>query len=246
VEPEPIRSWLTNRRTIVFGIGCGLVGFLIALFIFEEPWRLPPNWGDIPTWLAVLAASVGGWIALSQLSQQQAVITADFARSERRDDLLDRQRRELQSNEESRQRAQADGVDFTCWLAGAVIVLSLPPWQPTATIVLVVENKSKRPIRNVECRICPEAGPTQIADGKGYMSPADVADQRERPHLFDPNPGPTVEVIRAGDRYGFLFAHAIAQGANAPPHVTTFTDDADISWQLDQDMRLTRLEGPAD
>ena len=50
-----------------------------------ETLRLPPAWGDVPTWLAVTVGAVGGWIALSQLRSQQKVLrqaTADGRRAQ--------------------------------------------------------------------------------------------------------------------------------------------------------------------
>jgi hypothetical protein len=116
-------SWIKDWRVIVFGVGCALAGFLIALLIFGDPWHLPPDWGDIPTWLAVIVASVGGWIALSHLRQQQEVIEADIERQRKRDDLLDGQLRELADRERSRQREQAEQVT----LVGRKVILARRP-----------------------------------------------------------------------------------------------------------------------
>jgi hypothetical protein len=54
-----------------------VVGFLIAALVFGKPWHLLPNWGDIPTWLAVVVATAGGWLALSQLRDQKEVLAQD-------------------------------------------------------------------------------------------------------------------------------------------------------------------------
>jgi hypothetical protein len=154
---------LKDRRVVVFGIGCTLVGFLLALLIFGKPWQLPPNWGDIPTWLAVPVASVGGWIALVQLRQQQDVIASDIERSQKRDELLDRQLRELDDRERSRQREQAEQVNLTPWL----VRLPKPAEDPGAdgktgatgrrkdekSGSCLVTNESRRPVRHVACRL---------------------------------------------------------------------------------------------
>ena len=71
------------------------------------------NWGDVPTWLAVVVASVGGGIALRQLRQQGDVIKGEIERNTARDKLLDGQIRELQQREVSRQREQAEQIDMT-------------------------------------------------------------------------------------------------------------------------------------
>ncbi len=54
-----------------------LIGLLIGMAVCGKLMHQPPAWGDIPTWLAVVAASAGGWIALSQLRDQQAVMKQD-------------------------------------------------------------------------------------------------------------------------------------------------------------------------
>jgi hypothetical protein len=38
------------------------------------------NWGDVPTWLAVVVAAVGGGVALRQLRQQGNVIKDEIER----------------------------------------------------------------------------------------------------------------------------------------------------------------------
>jgi hypothetical protein len=77
VEGKPDFSWLKDRRVRALAVGCLIVGFLVAALIFGKPRHPPPNWGDIPTWLAVVVATVGGWIALSQLRGQQDVLRQD-------------------------------------------------------------------------------------------------------------------------------------------------------------------------
>lgn len=88
---------------MAFGLLCALAGFLLGLLIFGAPWRLPPAWGDIPTWLT---AAFTGLLAVF------AVITAWYAREAFRQqsvevsDLLKERKREAQE----RRRAQASMV----------------------------------------------------------------------------------------------------------------------------------------
>jgi hypothetical protein len=77
VKHERDRARRNDPRVIAMAAVCLIAGFLAATLIFEKPWHLPPNWGDIPTWLAVVIAAVGGWIALSQLRSQQDVLKQD-------------------------------------------------------------------------------------------------------------------------------------------------------------------------
>jgi hypothetical protein len=87
VNLKHVTSWLKEPRAIAFGAVCSIAGFLVALLIFRWPGNLAPNWGDIPTWLAVIIASIGGWIALSQLRGQSAVIKRD-AEDRRREQAM--------------------------------------------------------------------------------------------------------------------------------------------------------------
>jgi hypothetical protein len=77
VKHERDRARLNDPRVIALAAVCLIAGFLAAMLLFEKPWHLPPNWGDIPTWLAVVIAAVGGGIALFQLRGQQEVLKQD-------------------------------------------------------------------------------------------------------------------------------------------------------------------------
>jgi len=161
VESQGERSWLKDRRVVLFGIGCALGGFLAGLLIFGEPWHLPPNWGDIPTWLLVVVAAVAGWIALSQLRQQQEIIEEDIKRRQKRDNLLDGQLRELADREKARQRDQAEQINLVPW----PVKLPKPITGAEAEAREVYNEKDKRsgscrvtngsgrPVRRVRCRL---------------------------------------------------------------------------------------------
>lgn len=70
-------AWLKHWPVIALALGCLIVGFILGTFIFWKPWHLPPNWGDIPTWLAVVIATAGGFTALLQLRSQQEALQRD-------------------------------------------------------------------------------------------------------------------------------------------------------------------------
>jgi hypothetical protein len=63
-----------DLRVIGFSAGCLIAGFLVGMLIFGSPWHLPPDWGDIPTWLTLVVATAGGGIALWQLGLQRQQI----------------------------------------------------------------------------------------------------------------------------------------------------------------------------
>jgi hypothetical protein len=156
VESQRDRSWLKDRRVILLGIGCALAGFLLGLLIFGEPWHLPPAWGDIPTWLLVVVAAIAGWIALSQLRQQQEVIEEDIARRQRRDDLLDGQLREFAERQRDRQREQAEQISVTprpISLPKPTTGAEARTRKETRSGSCRVANGSWRPVRHVGCRL---------------------------------------------------------------------------------------------
>lgn len=76
-------SWLKDSRVIVVAGACAVAGFLIAALIFGAPWHLPPDWGDIPTWLATLAASLAAAMAyrVYQVEAQRDRISEQERRS---------------------------------------------------------------------------------------------------------------------------------------------------------------------
>ena len=77
MEQQRDIAWLKDRRVIALAAACLIAGFLIAAFLVGKPRHLAPDWGDIPTWLAVVVATAGSWIALSQLSEQKDVLKQD-------------------------------------------------------------------------------------------------------------------------------------------------------------------------
>lgn len=173
------------------------------------------NWGTAPEWVALIIAGVGGWIALAQLRQQQRVI----ARELRRGAAL----------EEARLRDQAAAIDLA-WSAEGL-----------RETFVKVSNRSRRPIRGLDCMIVSEedgglialpvrAGEMQeekLQSGSGWVLPKNgVA------------PGEWCNVLRSGGHAGFLMSEPPGSGQRA---LVRFTDDAGLRWQLDNELHLERL-----
>jgi hypothetical protein len=233
-------SWLKDRRVIVFGIGCALAGFLVALLVFGKPWHLPPDWGDIPTWLAVLVASVGGWIALSQLRAQQRQISAEAERSGQRDELLTRQLEEAEQRSRANRRRQAERVYLRVLTAVA-----------GGASICEISNASDRPIRWVTCRLLEpgsEAYPAawwigvETADAVPAPDPADM-------RAFTEAEAELVDL--AAGIYLYLLAGQVIRAEFPRPqddaqvtYAVRFLDDAERLWQLNQDMHLEELAPP--
>jgi len=188
------------------------------------------NWGDVPTWLAVVVASVGGGIALRQLRLQGDVIKGEIERNAARDKLLDGQLRELNQREMSRVREQAEAIDVTWDDLGS---------DPGASLVVVI-NGSRRPITSVSCLVYPldddnEVEPLYCAE----MRPADSP----RPEWVMPDieakNDTELLALRAGGRAGFHFQ---VQKTGSSTAYINFYDDAGNYWLLSSDLALS----PAD
>ena len=147
MKDSPSFSWLRDLRVVALGIGCAIAGFLTATLIFSAPWHLPPAWGDIPTWLAFVAASVAGSAALIQLSQQQRQINAEAARNVERDKLVSAQLAEAAERINAIRRHQA----------GQIVLSGFPVRRGRDGRGHIGEcqitNGSDRPIRNISCRM---------------------------------------------------------------------------------------------
>lgn len=65
VKPDSWHDWLRDYRVIILAVVCAFAGFIFAALLFGKPWHLSPAWGDIPTWLATIAATAAGIVAYS-------------------------------------------------------------------------------------------------------------------------------------------------------------------------------------
>jgi hypothetical protein len=181
--------------------------------------------GDLPTWALFFGAFIAAVIALRQLRIQQN----DSAR----------QTRQLE-------RQQANDVDFT-WRSSAKVMI-IPPGTDAATerTVVIVANNSRRPIREVSCWISLQQPP-------GRLEPLRFGPIKDSPgtnfefSLYNARPEVGHLLMRPGSKYGFLFELEIPAGEAIPEPrmcrpMVQFTDDADLAWRIDDDIRLQRAE----
>jgi len=184
--------------------------------------------GDVPTWLLFVGAAVATATALRQLRIQQS----DSA-----------------SNTRQLERQQANDVDSTWCAASRVIIFSSPPGQiaQAARCFVIISNGSRRPIRNVTAWI-------HQSDGQMRLDPimlGVIGEPQSSGHdyaLYDPRPMTSFPLVRPGAQYGFLFDYEIPEDdarsmeRRADRPMIQFVDDAELTWQIDDDLRLRKVD----
>lgn len=201
-----------------------------------------------PPWIAAIAtaglligAAITVYFARKAFNAQSAQLADQLRVNKQQVEVLKLQQQELAGSLLIRQRAQANEVNFERYRPDAATIFTRPPSPRSPTVILVVENGSRRPIRNVSCLI---RTPSGLPYAVGYMSPPDKADQRTRPRLFYPDfSAPAVPVIGAGERYGFLFDQELPADSSLLC-AARFTDDANLNWEVDQYLHLALLDVP--
>jgi hypothetical protein len=139
----------------------GSLGAVVVGILDAQGHRV--DWGDAPTWLAVIVASLGGYVALRQLRNQEQ----------------DLKRQTLQL-----ERQQAERVNLERYGGDALILDVDRTSSAWPSVVLAVDNQSRRPIRHVRCQIRSRSGSgVWEAEACGYMTPSSMEDQVARSHL---------------------------------------------------------------
>jgi hypothetical protein len=146
------------------------------------------------------------------------------------------------------EREQADKVDLL--LGGFTVEMSgtqTPGPGYSRTWMAEIFNGSRRPIRDVACHIEPVPGQGRyLAHQIGELVVWDIPnvappiDPKKRSSLIDLKEGSTVELIRAGATFAFLFPFAVKGHPEARASVT-FTDDAGLRWQIGHTLHLEKL-----
>lgn len=187
--------------------------------------------GDLATWALFVGAFVAAVIALRQLRIQQ-------------DDNA-RQTRQLE-------RQQANDVDFSWHRAAKVFIRANPPGSVTTAerTLVVVENNSRRPIRDVICRI-------ELHTSNDTIKPLMLGAIGDAPSgtsfdfsLNNPRTGHRHPLMRPKAKYGFLFEYEIPEPDATSTEIrgdqptVQFIDDADLTWRIDGDLRLQQVEPP--
>ena len=100
-----------------------------------------------------------------------------------------------------------------------------------------VANNSRRPIRDISCRIQPEPGDACKGPLRGHVHSLRHAPS---PARIDRSEGTHIPILRADVTGAFVFA-ADNEAHPKAQMTTRFTDDAGLYWQIDHDLHLERL-----
>jgi hypothetical protein len=182
------------------------------------------NLGDLPTWLAFVAAAVAAYFVYGQLKGQRA----EIARQTR---LLERQ--------------QADQIDVSLHTDDAV-----PPASPQAknepNWTVYITNGSRRPIRDIMATIVPAPGmDSAAATQRADIVTVTVRDSKvpeasaHASTLLKINVE-AIALLRAGAIAGLVFQYRLKEYPK-PRFAVEFTDDAGLRWQIDSDLHLQRI-----
>lgn len=231
---------MSKRTSFLLAAFCLVLGGA-AGFAWHAPGR-PSTWVSARTWVGFAVVVIGVAIALFQLEMQrrqlagqQAALRDEFARNKGRDMLLDGQLRELRDRELMREREQAEQIGLVPGQTPRDILgFQRPPDSQAYTAE--VANKSRRPIRNIACRIEAAAGDgLQESRLAGVYAEADFPRTRV---FIDFIEASRWHLVRAGETAEFIFAVDVPRH----PGALRFTDDAGLHWQINHDLHLERLE----
>lgn len=236
---------MTKRKIavsiVVAFLAGGVVGGLIG-FAWHAPAR-PATWSDIRDWATAAAVVLGFPALLYQLNLQRLQFADEARRNLARDDLLDRQRRELEQRERLRNREQAEEVNLR-WL----------PSDQASTAD--VTNGSRRPIRDVACQLDRGHGESLLRPTTG-TSPSTLPRMSTAAWLVIATfMGPVIAILVGAGVVGLVVKimntraqrveHVDADGADLYHHGVPLTEAQFREAWAAKDAELARLPLPAD
>jgi hypothetical protein len=184
-------------------------------------------WGDVPTWIAVIGGSVGGYAALRQLSLQ-------------RQQLADQQKLIAEQNRSlGRQQASMILVEFSARHGGTAGVL--PEDSKAFVHQAMVINQSGRPIRNIAARITPHGQTPAPAAAAAQMVRWDIASGATAQLLAGKRNSDRWLVLGPGASCALMFAFELEKFPNVQIEVR-FADDVGVDWEVRHDLQLVRLD----
>lgn len=254
-QAAPLACLAVSKRSATIVILAAVAVGIVLGIVWHEPkgMSLPD---DIRTWAGFVVVIVGAGAALwqldmqrRQLAEQKDVLKDEVERNKKRDALIAGQLLELEQRALTYERLQAEEIDVR-WSS---IRRAAPGSSKDATRMVhmaEVVNSSRRPIRNVACRIEPEPGGSMQAAvqvGSGHaIGPAIAVAGSVGPRKFlNLSDGSHILLMRTGEEVSFVFETGIEEYPKA--QVTArFTDDAGLHWQINPDLHLEKLDDRSD
>jgi hypothetical protein len=222
-------SWLKDSRVLTTIGLAATAGFGAGLLIFGQPWHLPPNYGDVPTWLAVLFAAIAGWIGLSQLGMLREQIAEEAKRNEKRDKLLDRQLEEAEARSVAARRSQAEGIKVRL------------AWDSSNCRVWI-SNDSPRPVTDVACLLV-QKGIKTVVHTPDMSGVALRLGNRLVDPPYVPGTASDPRVRALAPEQSAVFHFDSPNRSEDEIFAVWFTDDAGFRWQLDEFQHLAPTHG---
>jgi hypothetical protein len=228
---------MTTRKMIIWLALAFLAGVAIGGLI-GWAWHAPGStttWADIRTWVGFVVVVLGVPFAAYQVYLQRRTYVGEASRNVGRDDLLDRQRRELQAQELTREREQAAQINVS-WTSFT---------NEQANSLGNIYNNSRRPIRDVACQLDLGNGDPLIRpEYSAWLRSKDKPDERSG-SMFDKThmrQGWRILGIRADNAIAFYFPGMEPTQYPDGRMLVRFKDDAGLHWELDHHMHLVKLD----
>lgn len=216
-----------------------VVGFAVGIAWHE------PKTADLPdairTWVgfvAIIGAGVALWqldMQRRQLAEQKDILKDEVKRNKQRDALIAAQLSELEQRALTFERQQADDIDLRRSTVAA---------DPTDAIsgklhMAELTNGSRRPIRNVLCRIQAPGGSLVEAIRVGPIVTHSMPPGART--IVGSSDRPDILLVRDEGVVALTFPLGVVTHPEACV-TARFTDDAGLHWQLYQDLHLQKLD----
>jgi hypothetical protein len=206
--------WHKDRRVYLAGVICLAAGVLGGWWVSGHLWSRQANWGDIPTWILAVLATVAGVYGVGQFRLLRRQVADAAAEADARA-LTERRR-------------QAEDVELRVHGKRG----------PDA--VAYVLNGSRRPITTVICKVMSKQGRQVVAEpdkaGSAINQPVAPAPLSPRQlQVLQWEPVTRWDTLRPAAICAFLFEGTSAQDL---VFIAWFTDDAGFRWQLDEYLHL--------
>jgi hypothetical protein len=243
---------VSKRSAAIIILAALVVGVVLGITWHEPKGMALPD--DIRAWIGFIVVIVGAGVALwqldmqrRQLADQKEVFKGEIERNKQRDALMAGQLLELEQRSMTFERQQAEAIGFR----QSSLMAKVPGSDPSASHRVhqaEIENDSRRPVRDVACRIESEPGDSlqPTAQAGFWVEAAGVGNVRfSAPSFLGLSEGTNIPLVRVGETA--VFAFAVDTSEHPKARVTArFTDDTGLHWQIDPDLHLEKLDNRDD